>query len=298
MLSHTLFSNPNEKLEKNRAFAKEIILAVAARFPHGGINIKANVVFYHTVEEFNDVVKKIEIFHAKNLPDFSTDFLDLKAGYCDELSSCGVQFSATSAPTFIVELVSLQYHVMNVVGRDPNSDPNNIDTWGNDAILFDAWSKTLIKADHFKTARTEGKIKKIPFYHNFADVNVNDDDDDTNYFDGEPCIDMYTTCQNYKITKKGIPQFLLNAYIQQIQTSYKKTNEPLPDINGCLRIAASRGALTTVCFLIEFAEADVNSTSPTNGRTAIYWAQAKNHKACEDYLKMRGACISSTPQIK
>jgi hypothetical protein len=295
MLHSTLFSNHQDQIQKNRAIAKEIMQAVLSRFPYGGVNISANIArFYNSAEELEEMIKKIEDFHGINIPDFSTQFLEVKAGFCDELSYCSVQFATRLAPGAIVELVGLKHHVMLVTGRDQQSNPNNIDTWGKDAILFCPWATTLIKADQFKTFREQGTIKKIPFVKNFAGVN-NDDD---NYFDGEPFIDIYHTLQNIGIVKNGIPQSLIDAYIQQIKTSYQSLNEPLPDINSCLRIAASRGHLSNICFLLNNAGADINSKSPTNGKTALYWAHAKKHLDCEEYLKSYSECNSFTLQKK
>ena len=100
MLRPTLFSAPDNNLEKNRLIAKEIIGSVANRFPYGGINISANMIqYYENAEQLNEMVKKIEMFHGKVIPDFSSEFLDVKAGFCDDLSFCGVQFAAKSTQT-------------------------------------------------------------------------------------------------------------------------------------------------------------------------------------------------------
>lgn len=280
----TKYSLTDDNLQKHKVVAKNITEAVATRFPFGGINILENIALrFETEDQLEVMVKKIETFHGKRIPDFSKEFLDVQAGYCDDLADCAVQFAAKSEKDCLVEFVGLQHHAMLIVGRDQNSDPNNIDTWVNSAFLFDVWAKKSIKADEFKRLKNAGKFENIPFVKDFSGADYSN----LHYLDGEPSIDIYRTCRNYSIAKGAVPQSLVDSYIQQIQKCYKSSDgRPLPDVDYCLRIAASRGDLSKVCFLVEYAGADSKKSS-TNGRTALDWARVNKHSSCEDYLNQQ-----------
>ena len=87
---------------------------------------------------------------------------------------CGVQ--ATAAYCFLqemglqipIEICEVPYegsangHQLVVIGRRPDSDPNNMQTWGEDAVVCDPWANKVYPLSHYKEMqRPENDVKQV-----------------------------------------------------------------------------------------------------------------------------------------
>lgn len=190
-----------KKVNANIEIAKRIMAAVKKRFPYGGINNLNNKSLYQSKSDFYDAIIPIQDMIRSTrgkVLNYANNFLDVKAGYCDDLAYYAMQFAITNEKDSIVEIVGFKYHVQPVIGRDLNSDPNNTDKWGNNALFFDSWANDLIiSAADFKQDKLSGFIPNIDFV---LDFNGSELPPNSHYLDGVPCIDIYRTCCNYAVT--------------------------------------------------------------------------------------------------
>lgn len=46
---------------------------------------------------------------------------------------------------------------MLVIGRNPCSKPDDIDTWGKNAVIYDPWANRFYEANQFKSEHEHGK---------------------------------------------------------------------------------------------------------------------------------------------
>lgn len=71
-----------------------------------------------------------------------------KIGNCYEFSFCACQVSIKMHPTLNSEVYEIlnDDHVFLVIGRDPDSKPDDFKTWGTSAVVCDAWGGYAIPA--------------------------------------------------------------------------------------------------------------------------------------------------------
>lgn len=81
----------------------------------------------------------------------------LKAVFCDQFVKVALSELSISAGDTPVEIVKLDHHVMLVIGRNPCSKPDDIDTWGKNAVIYDPWANRFYEANQFKSEHEHGK---------------------------------------------------------------------------------------------------------------------------------------------
>lgn len=74
---------------------------------------------------------------------------------------------------------------MLVIGRNPHSDPDDINTWGKNAVICDPWANRFYEANQFKLEHEHGnKIQMITSINQeTGEISVEDD-----YLQGTPRI--------------------------------------------------------------------------------------------------------------
>lgn len=98
----------------------------------------------------------------------------VRIGNCGEMAAVAffkaLEKGIWNVPVDIVKIVNGD-HAFLVIGRDPNSDPDDYKTWGSSAVVVDAWSKKIYKVsdleanleDYFGLDMTTGKSFLRPF---------------------------------------------------------------------------------------------------------------------------------------
>ncbi|ARG98659.1 hypothetical protein [Legionella micdadei] len=74
-------------------------------------------------------------------------------GNCEELAFVALDYVIDNAPLGInAEVYGLSGgdHALLVIGRTENSDPNNPDTWGENAFIADPWANQIYPASRYK----------------------------------------------------------------------------------------------------------------------------------------------------
>lgn len=159
-------------------YAQEAIDAVSKRFPRGAINqinnaknqqCSSHEIFnlLNLFAEFRDTLEQ----NAEDMtPESLANLLAHKVkhsqfGHCGIFSAYAVGFLKHTYDSTLFELsiesVSLDVHQLLVIGRNKNSDPKDISTWGN-ALMCDPWSNEIYHCKKF--CFEQQKTIVLPFY--------------------------------------------------------------------------------------------------------------------------------------
>ncbi len=141
-------------------------------------------------EQHREKLKKTEFLFAA----LYIDQIGTTVGYCGEHVSLSVKMilEEIQDKEFTLEEVVISYeegdnHVFLAIDRDPQSNVNDISSWGPNAILFDAWNRIVCMASDFKSlpvyyfsypdaAKWEITIKLGPYDHYLLkSLRVNED---------------------------------------------------------------------------------------------------------------------------
>ena len=163
------------------------------------------------------------------------DRLKLDVGFCEEYACLGLKkiFDRNLLDKdTVIEKISINGsydgHTFLVFNRDPNSQLNDISTWGKNAILFDPWNKLVCRASDFLSL-PEDKQKAYPQEYEWVVEGKFDKSDSRllntlveldNYFDitGNDKLETraHSLIEEYELTALDTPQlqplhkFLIN----------------------------------------------------------------------------------------
>ncbi|CAM2764380.1 hypothetical protein [Legionella worsleiensis] len=177
-----MFENEPSKLTRNTGLAGLAIEAINKRFPLGALNRK-DVVEALPKEIYEEQL--LLLFTIRNMIaaqqlEASLLFPLLQAAQCGEMTFFAVCNIEETCPEVRVEAVHLKHHEMVVIGRKKRSDPLNILTWGENAVICDPWAKMTYKAVSFFKVRDE--TPHIPFFRKHGE------ELDEHYLAGNPVI--------------------------------------------------------------------------------------------------------------
>ena len=162
-------SNQLSKKEKNLALAMVGIALVYKRYPLGALNKKESfssmgpsvylcqMLLFSKLRNSHTEREVQENLHAILLSG------KLRSAFCGEMACTAANFINSIDKDNTAELVKLYngHHEMVVIGRDKNSNPNDINTWGENAVICDPWARKFYEASRFHIEQEEGE--KIPF---------------------------------------------------------------------------------------------------------------------------------------
>ena len=169
-------------------FAVEITKLMLDRFPYGALNQVETVKLLKIDEE--DLKKHLGVLHSigvsldTNAPVIETANIikDLQWANCGIFTNYAIGMVKNRYPEIFIESVFFNDHEMLVFGRDANSDPQNITTWGNEALLCDIWAKYTIQDANHITALDIAKekynpldLKNLGFQTDNLDMNLDQD---------------------------------------------------------------------------------------------------------------------------
>ncbi len=74
-------------------------------------------------------------------------------GFCQDLAHVGKLFAWREHPNVNVELVQIVHgcHVFLIIGRDPDSNPLDYQTWGSNCLVCDPWNRLYYPASAIET---------------------------------------------------------------------------------------------------------------------------------------------------
>lgn len=74
-------------------------------------------------------------------------------GYCEDMAHVGKLFAWRKYPDVAVELVQIKNgrHTFLIIGRDPDSDPLDYRTWGENCLVCDLWTGRYYPASAIET---------------------------------------------------------------------------------------------------------------------------------------------------
>lgn len=181
---------PDQK-EKNMGLAIAGITIIYKQFPLGGLN-RADV---FASMELTVYLAQLNLFRSLRASYGKPDSGEivrailmsgkLKGAYCGEMAALALNELSKVAGDTPIERVSLDNHQMLVIGRKADSDPENIETWGEDAVICDPWARKFYEASKFHLEQECGEkiaiIKSIRLESGSIEV-------DGDYLKGTPTI--------------------------------------------------------------------------------------------------------------
>lgn len=193
----------DEKLidNPNYAYAEEAHKLIGLRFPYGAFN-RVDVVEKLGIrdEELKHFFKLGLRFHSLSLACANQDgkvlaeaLQPMMLGYCSLFVSYAIAYLKNkypaSNPGVLFEWVSLDDHVVLAIGRRPDSNPRNINDWGNKAVICDLWAgQSYLAADFFKWRAI---ARPIPYY---TDRRNREDNayvkSSTHFLSGQPVVSI------------------------------------------------------------------------------------------------------------
>lgn len=160
-------------LERNLALAMSAIALVYKEMPLGAINRVDDFLAMGHIEAFAslDILEEMRDHYFKGDYTFYLDALTsgaLRAGKCGEMATLaefklkeilksGKYPEIPDTPLPSIETIILKDHGMVLIGRNPDSDPNDFLTWGSSAVVCDPWARTFYPLDNFQLVKTKGK---------------------------------------------------------------------------------------------------------------------------------------------
>lgn len=186
----------------NQVYAEYGMQACRKRYPMGGLNIKEvyegqsvkNRKIY--LEQLTMLVDYNELIHKKQKQNGELSPHDirllkklkgkLKGAFCGGLALLTRELILKKFPRAVVENVILDHHELLVIGRHADSNPDDILTWGNDAVFLDPWAKLIYPVSKFSLMQK--KSLNVEFYHFGRKDPVLHD---SHYLSGHPKIAQY-----------------------------------------------------------------------------------------------------------
>ncbi|WP_347251442.1 hypothetical protein [Legionella sp.] len=145
---------------------------------------------FHAVEDVRHIDDSIfaesRLEHDAHVKEFYNKVAFAKKyslGNCQELAFVALDYVIDNGPPGIdAEVYGLSGgdHVFLVIGRPENSDPNNPDTWGENAFIADPWANQIYPASQYKewtknyygTGEIEARTNRTEYFdpreHKFA----------------------------------------------------------------------------------------------------------------------------------
>ena len=99
----------------------------------------------------------------------------LEGAFCGEMAVYTKEelLSSKNCGSAAIELVSLDGHNMLVIGRPPDSAPNDHTTWGEIAVICDPWAQKYYTVSEF--LYQQAHADKIPFVSDFHTLTIEED---------------------------------------------------------------------------------------------------------------------------
>ena len=157
MKSNSLFSETT--LTRNCKAARFAVEEISRKYPYGGLN-REDASSTFEMEELSYQIALLNLFRKSSsagvLDIAAKLILQLEGGYCRELSHLAKTEIESKFKNIKVEVVSLDYHCLLVIDRKAGSDPNDIETWGENAVMCDPWARKVYPASKFWDVRYSG----------------------------------------------------------------------------------------------------------------------------------------------
>ncbi len=160
---------PNEH-HIHLSYAQEALRIVNARFPNGAADIFENVlrknasvkeIYQHfsAFERFSHDEERNPMLMAQGLHTLSWGSASLFASYA--LGFLKGKYGHLESPCSFECMYIDQKHAALVIGRDAESDPFQIETWGDHAYICDIWAGSIyLASEFFNKQRNEPNIRK------------------------------------------------------------------------------------------------------------------------------------------
>lgn len=163
-------SFPLSEKDENLLLARMGIFFVDDRYPLGGLNRYDVAVSMQQVlwVAQMQLMQKLRQAHADDKQDIIAAIMygdELQGAFCGEMANHACSFipiCKLNKREVEAEKVVLSDHCMVVVGRKADSDPDDISTWGENAVICDPWARKIYAASTFAEEQQKGdKIKMI-----------------------------------------------------------------------------------------------------------------------------------------
>lgn len=147
-------------LEQNLEYANYGLAECNKRFPLGGLNRKD--VFDKLMTESRDkLILQVKLRNQYRLSSTEKllsnpetyspiDFTNkLQGAYCGDLANYTAYVIAQKYPDITTEVAQCDGHEFVVINRKKESDPANITTWGDEAVVCDPWAGKMYAVEKF-----------------------------------------------------------------------------------------------------------------------------------------------------
>ncbi|MFA6303525.1 MAG: hypothetical protein WC627_10420 [Legionella sp.] len=188
-------SDIKTRANKNWYLVLEIEKVLQERFPYGAFN-RIDVVQNQEISDeerkaytatWSKIIDEISVPEKLSISKMADISQTLLLADCGLFTSYAIGYIKNKYPEVNIEFVSLDVHAMLVIGRDTSSEPDDIKTWGKEAILFDYWANKSYLASDFH--EIQAKTPDIPFYAGMIDLSTyftGLDVTDKHYLKGNP----------------------------------------------------------------------------------------------------------------
>lgn len=196
-----------EQAEEAKNYAKQFILKGSTQLENNSFDARQRNHLTVGIENLRQLVWDCDEKNQDSILEYdevTTEFYETiekskkySLGNCKELAMLALDYIATKtnldAEVYNIDNVEGQYgadHGFLVIGRAKDSDPNQPETWGNNAYICDPWSNQVYPASEYRT-----QLK------NFFSIPTNYSTDYTNMVqDFDPNLHRLVPAENYNTT--------------------------------------------------------------------------------------------------
>jgi hypothetical protein len=314
----------DNQIETNKYFKyiTELLDVIEKRFPKGAVNrfdvastlLEDDLVTYlTTLQQFDAVTKKI--VGKTNIDELVNLMKSISYFNCEIVASYAQGYMLNKYPNISAEVVYVDQHCQLVLGRNQGSKPDDIRTWGNEALLLDFWAKNACLAKDFLTLQK--KLPDVSYCLKVLDANTGlikkVIKSTAHYLEGTPKVYTGQLSSNYDKmyclwvekdqalqNKISIPVISISPLVansiytkpfpEEILKKYKLANADQTSLEQGLRRATFMNNLEDLKLFIAYVN-DINAqdSNPKSQKTALHIAFEKGHQSCFDLLIESGA---------
>lgn len=315
------YSEFDQSVNKSRyqPFLLELYVLIQKRFPSGVSNrwdnaecmeIPTRHKHLNELSEF-DVITRGLIERKENASQLIQFMNNITHGNCEMLCSYAQGYMLYRYPDITAEAVYLDEHCMLVIGRAKDSNPRNIETWGNQALIIDFWAELAYLSQNFYSVRAQSNdvpycLKEI----NPATGEIKRTLKSTqHYLKGVPQVYVCERSALYdQLFKQWVAQehknradlvvkspssaglFAHQPPPEKLLEKYSLENGDSANLEKGLRRAAALKCTSDMrLFLTHVQDVNAQDRNPTSRKTALHWSAEKNDKDGYDLLVASGA---------
>lgn len=323
--------DPSVITNRYQPFLLELYALIQKRFSNGASNrwdnaecmdIPTRHKKLNELSEF-DVLTSGLIQRKENGSQLIQFMHNITHGNCEMLCSYAQGTMLSRYPDVTAEVVYLDEHCMLILGRAKDSDPQNIETWGNEALIIDFWAELAYRSQNFHSVRAQAN--DVPYCLKAINPEtgaiIRTLKSTQHYLTGTPHVYV---CEKSVLYDHLFKQWVAHEHTHReglvmkspsstglfahqpppakLLAKYRLENGDASNLEkGLRRAAALKNTSDMRLFLTHVQNVNAQDQNPTSRKTALHWSAEKNDKEGYDLLVASGAkddipdALSRTP---